>query len=618
MECRVQQTISTRFRAGIAALTLALLSPLTASAVDLVSLGATWKYLDDGSDQGTAWRATAFPDGSWASGPAELGYGDGDEATLVNGGPVGNRFITTYFRHHFNVADPGAIPGMTMRIKRDDGAVVYLNGIEIFRTNMPGGTIDSLTLAASAVGGGAENVFHATSVPSTLLLTGDNVLAVEIHQRGPTSSDISFDLELFDSPPPGAPFLVRGPYLQLGTSTSMVVRWRTDFSTDTRLDYGPAPGSLTTTLSDPSLTMEHEVFITGLTPETQYFYEIGNASFALAGNDANHFFVTSPLAGAQRPIRIWIVGDSGECAQNQQGCDDATAVASAYLNFVANNGGRLADVFLMLGDNAYTTGTDTQYTEGLFEVYPNILRNTVLWPTPGNHEFGASDSPSQTGPYYEAFTLPTQAEAGGVASGTEAYYSFDYASAHFATLDSHDTDRSAPSNPTTSICPDPAEGGDMYNWLCDDLAATNQDWIITFWHHPPYTKGSHDSDAETQLIQMRERFNPVIEAYGTDVNLTGHSHSYERSILLDGHYGNSGSYVEATHAKDAGDGDPGGDGAYEKPFGAVPNQGAVYSVVGSSSKNSGGLTQHVVMAYWENFEGSLVIETATSSPRMAT
>jgi hypothetical protein len=148
----------------------------------------------------------------------------------------------------------------------------------------------------------------------------------------------------------------------------------------------------------------------------------------------------------------------------------------------------------------------------------------------------------------------------------------------------------------------------MYNWLCDDLAATAQDWIITFWHHPPYTKGSHDSDLEAQLVEIRERFNPVIEAYGTDVNLTGHSHSYERSILLDGHYGDSASYVEAIHAVDAGDGDPAGDGAYEKPLGTVPNQGAVYSVVGSSSKNTGGLTQHVVMAYWENFEGSLVID----------
>ena len=149
----------------------------------------------------------------------------------------------------------------------------------------------------------------------------------------------------------------------------------------------------------------------------------------------------------------------------------------------------------------------------------------------------------------------------------------------------------------------------MYNWVCADLAETNQDWIFSLWHHPSYTKGSHDSDTEAQLREMRERFNPVLEAHGVDLNLTGHSHSYERSILLDGHYGNSASYDPALHAKDAGNGDPLGDGAYQKPaLGPVPHQGLVYSVVGSSSKNTGGLTQHPIMAYFENFEGSLVLD----------
>jgi hypothetical protein len=108
---------------------------------------------------------------------------------------------------------------------------------------------------------------------------------------------------------------------------------------------------------------------------------------------------------------------------------------------------------------------------------------------------------------------------------------------------------------------------------------------------------------------MRQGFNPVIEAYGADLNLTGHSHSYERSVLLDGHYGDSLSYNPMTHAKDSGNGDPAGDGAYQKNLlEPAPNQGAVYSVVGSSSKNTGGLTQHPIMAYWDNYEGSLVID----------
>jgi hypothetical protein len=584
---------------------------LSAGAATLVPLGASWRYLADGSDQGTLWRepAPTFDDTSWSVGPAQLGYGDGDEATVIPSGPSGAHYITSYFRHHFNVADPGSVDGLELQLLRDDGAVVYLNGTEIYRSNMPMGGIGYLTPATTAVGGASESILYTTNFGPDLLVTGDNVVAVEVHQSSPTSSDVSLDFALLTAPAPGAPMLERGPYLQRATPNSIVVRWRTDTPTDTWLAYGAAPGSLTTTLSSPTLATEHVVEITGLAAFTKYFYAVGDSSQTLAGDDADHFFVTHPVAGTKQPIRIWVVGDSGECAANAQGCIDANNVANAYLNFAATNGNRPADVWLMLGDNAYTTGTDLQHTEGLFEVYPTILRSTVLWPVPGNHEFGASDSPTQTGPYYEAFTLPTAAEAGGVASGTEAYYSFDYGNVHFAALDSHDTDRSAPANPETNICPGGGQGGAMYNWLCDDLAATAQDWVITYWHHPPYTKGSHDSDLETQLIQVRERFAPVIEANGADLNLTGHSHSYERSVLLDGHYGDSASYVEATHAVDPGDGDPNGDGAYVKPnLGPDPNQGAVYSVVGSSSKNSGGLTMHVAMAYAENFEGSLVLD----------
>ena len=147
-----------------------------------------------------------------------------------------------------------------------------------------------------------------------------------------------------------------------------------------------------------------------------------------------------------------MIGDSGECAITQDGCDEAAAVMGEYLDWAAENGGRTADIVLMLGDNAYNDATDSETTRGLFEPFAEVLRNHVLWPVPGNHEFGASDSPTQSGPYYEAFTLPKAAEAGGVASGTEAYYSYDYGNVHFVALDSHDTNRDAPDNAQTNIC----------------------------------------------------------------------------------------------------------------------------------------------------------------------
>ena len=136
--------------------------------------------------------------------------------------------------------------------------------------------------------------------------------------------------------------------------------------------------------------------------------------------------------------------------------------------------------------------------------------------------------------------------------------------------------------------------------------------MIAYWHHPPYTKGSHDSDdpqdSGGRMQQMRERFLPVFEEYGVDLVLTGHSHSYERSMLIDGHYGLSAGFGPANQI-DSGDGDPDGDGAYAKESaGLAPHEGAVYAVVGSSSKNSGGLGSHPVMSVGVNLEGSLLVD----------
>jgi hypothetical protein len=250
----------------------------------------------------------------------------------------------------------------------------------------------------------------------------------------------------------------------------------------------------------------------------------------------------------------------------------------------------------MLGDNAYNDGTDSEYQAAVFDTYPEILRQVALWPTLGNHDGYTADSDTQSGPYYDIFTLPTNGEAGGLASGTEAYYSFDYANIHFICLESYETDRST--------------GGAMLTWLESDLSENDKPWVIAFWHHPPYTKGSHDSDTEGNLKDMRENALPILDAWGVDLVLGGHSHSYERSYLLDGHYGTSGT-LDASMIRDGGDGREGGDGAYEKS-GTVPvtNEGAVYAVAGSSGKISGGSLNHPAMYVSMNTLGSMVLDVA--------
>jgi hypothetical protein len=162
----------------------------------IVAAGSVWQYLDDGSDQGAAWRNPDFDESRWREGPAPLGYGD-DIATVVSHGPSQVlKHVTTYFRRAFNIDNPKNFSALTLGLRRDDGGVVYLNGKEIFRSNMPLGEVNYRTLASSTVGGNDERTFFGTELDPALLRPGSNLLAVEIHQVSRTSSDMVFDLEL--------------------------------------------------------------------------------------------------------------------------------------------------------------------------------------------------------------------------------------------------------------------------------------------------------------------------------------------------------------------------------------------------------------------------------------
>ncbi len=380
----------------------------------------------------------------------------------------------------------------------------------------------------------------------------------------------------------------RGPYLQSGTPTEITIKWRTSAATDSEVLYGPTPNNLDQVVQSATQTTEHELTLTALQAETKYYYSVGTTAGALAGGDDSHYFITSPATGTARPTRLWVLGDSGT------GNSDARAVRDAFGAFSAN---RPAHLMLMLGDNAYPDGTDSEYQDAVFDIYDAWLKNIVLWPTLGNHDGHTADSASQTGPYYDIFCLPTMGEAGGLGSGTEAYYSFDYANIHFIVLESYETNRS----PT----------GAMLTWAAADIAGTMQEWIIAYWHHPPYSKGSHDSDntGEGAMIDMRENALPILEMHGVDLVLTGHSHAYERSFLLDGHHGFSNTLTEAMKV-DGGDGREDGDGAYEKPLGqGNPDEGAVYTVAGSSGKKSSGKSlNHPAMYISLEILGSVVLD----------
>jgi hypothetical protein len=191
---------------------------LLATPSTLVAKGSFWKYLDNGSDQGTAWRTISFNDAGWPAGPAPLGYGDANgqlPATTINFGPdANNKYATTYFRLSFTVSDPTQITNLVVNVQRDDGVVVYLNNTGIFTNNLPSsGDITYQTYALTAVGGTDETTFYAQSLDASLLVTGKNVLAAEVHQANASSSDLIFDLELTGEtfPQNQAPLVDAGP-----------------------------------------------------------------------------------------------------------------------------------------------------------------------------------------------------------------------------------------------------------------------------------------------------------------------------------------------------------------------------------------------------------------------
>jgi|GEM_PF-718385 len=174
----------------------------------VIDSGSTWKYWANtqANAPSATWNGSgAFDDSGWPSGVAKLGFGQDGEVTQVpagcgtlgNPGSCGPKYMTTYFRKNFTLSHKGAYTGFIVRLLRDDGAVVYVNGVEVWRSNMPTGTVSYTTAATAAVGNNDEYTFYESPViPTTAFNTGNNIISVEVHQSGNTSSDLGFNLQL--------------------------------------------------------------------------------------------------------------------------------------------------------------------------------------------------------------------------------------------------------------------------------------------------------------------------------------------------------------------------------------------------------------------------------------
>jgi hypothetical protein len=331
--------------------------------------------------------------------------------------------------------------------------------------------------------------------------------------------------------------------------------------------YGTNAGALSSTENNSALVTEHIIKISGLSPYTKYYYSIGSSSVQLQSGPQN-YFLTAPSNGQTGKYTFWINGDCGKNSTIQKNVRDA------YLSYMGNN---VTNGWLLLGDNAYMSGTDAEYTSNFFNVYQStILKNATMWPTPGNHDYANSydRQNDHNVPYFSMFDLPKNGEAGGVASNSEAYYSYNYGNIHFLSLDSYGRE-----NNSTRLYD---STGAQVQWIKQDLAANTKKWVVAYFHHPPYTMGTHNSDTETELVRIRTNFIKILERMGVDLIICGHSHTYERSKLMKGYYGSETSFTSSYNVSQSSGKYDGSSNSCTYLKDSINRTGAVYIVAGSS------------------------------------
>lgn len=472
----------------------------------------------------------------------------------------------------------------------------------------------------------------------------------------PILSVLSFCLLLFSVCAAQTPVITRGPYLQMAyskklnefaTTASITIRWQTDVANIGRVVYSAEPeyellGNGSPMVEEPAATTDHTVTLTDLKPDQQYRYYIGGwvppAFPAILEKTPDNFFRTPPLPGVKKKVKMWVLGDFGYTAAQPVTASRQDSVIDSWKDYMTVNKTGPMDLWLWLGDNAYEQGRKEQYQDHVFDRgrkrYDFMLRQTPFYATPGNHDYfdGTVDSASlyrvraeKNIHYYSVVNNFTNGEGGGEPSMTEAYYSFDYGNIHFISLDTYGFEKLGDDH--TKIL---APNGLQAQWLKKDLAKANANpdinWVIVFTHIPPFSGGSHDSDAERDLIQIRTNLVPILDAYKVDLVLAGHSHGYERSRLMRDLTTISTDFVMATHNPAVGSNAQGNgrfDGTanscfYYKNSAATKNEGIVYVVNGaggrkgepnfSSNVKNPGLVSRLMTSSALSSGGSMYIE----------
>jgi len=451
----------------------------------LISKGSVWKYLDDGSDQDTAWKEVGFNDSGWESGPAILGYGTIGagpvSTTLSYGASSSNKYATTYLRTTFEYTPAGDETSFIFDALVDDGAVVYINGKEVLRINMQSGPVYYNTFASAT---GNESSYQKIIVPEedmASIVTGTNVIAVELHQRSATSSDVGWDCELSSSNVP----IKNLSQIRFGSSgdplNGLTVTWKSRGTSDS-ISWGYTviheEGEFQGIRRDQKTDILFDYVFPALTAGSTIHYALFDSKDSV-WTEERTFKTASDASNNQFSFTAF--GDSRSYPGEWQIISEATIET---------------DFTLFLGDIVNDGGSHSDW-DAWFEYGEKFVAREPVYHTIGNHD--DDDSPSGYDTYLSLFTMP----------GNELYYSFTYGNAIFICLNSLEAGSSA-----------------QHDWLTSTLAANkDQTWKFVFTHKPFYTSPSHEGEMDPYFNTIWKAFDD----YGVDMIFNGHTHNYQRT-----------------------------------------------------------------------------------------
>jgi hypothetical protein len=481
---------------------LCAMATATAHESALVRIGDLWRYhkgADSASQPHPNWQKPGFEDSRWRFASSGFEVPDEHEGLVGNGRP-GYMFM----RRTFKVADPASLRSLVLRVEHEQGYIAWLNGVEVARNQNPGIYYPTPQEQAAGMEDPLLTVdVHDLSKHISLLTAGDNVLAIEGPYTGQSLSTLSLAASITANFP-------RGPFVQNNTATGVQIIWRTATPASSFVRYGLSP-SLSTVVTNADLVTNHVVTLTGLAPDTKYFYQAGSAT----NNDAEPLladieaFRTLKTSG---PTTFAVLGDSG----------DATSPQRLIAGVVRGTG---ADLVLHTGDIVYSGFTDATVDTRVFNYYQQHMKSTPYFFTTGNHDHNCCGGIPDTNAtnYQIAFYLPTNSM-----TGTELFYSFDHADAHFVSL----------YNPWFANYVF-TNGSPQYIWLTNDLAATTKPWKFLFFHSPIAHSGSHaaqdrNNNGIPDQKELMELLLPVAERYGVSLIFAGHEHNFEKLAPTNG------------------------------------------------------------------------------------